>query len=83
MSNNYESVMSPAGRVLVPIRPPIPTKTTYEVVSAHDLMPHYQQRSYSSVAEAAAHRGAGDYVIAVEDGWMRSLTPEEEAEFQR
>lgn len=55
---------------------------TYEVVK-NDYPPlwgHYP--GFTSVTEAARMCGALDFVAAVEDGVMRPLTPQEEAEYQ-
>ena len=61
-----------------------PSVMTFEIVTPHDLMPHYGHRpSFSTVADAAMHLTAGSYIVAVEDGAMRALTPEEESQIAR
>jgi hypothetical protein len=60
------------------------TVKVYEIVDGSDLTFHYgESPSYKTVSEAAPHVGATNYLVAVENGWMRQLTPEEEVEFQK
>lgn len=83
MGSNYESVLTPAGRVLIPIQPQTPKEIVYEIIGAFDLMPHYGHHpSYPSLSDAASHLGAGEYIVATENGWPRQLTAEEEALLQ-
>jgi hypothetical protein len=83
MSKHYESVATPAGRVLVPVPPPTPKKIVYEIIDGSNLMPHYgKYPSCATISDAVPYVGGYDYLVAVENGWMRQLTMEEEAELQ-
>lgn len=40
--------------------------------------------AFLTLSEAVMHlRSAGDYIVAIDDGWQRGLTPEEDRERKR
>lgn len=57
-----------------------------EATGLNALSPRYAPvpNAFATLAEAIAHlRGAGDYIVALDDGWQRDLTAEEDRERKR
>jgi hypothetical protein len=56
------------------------TKTQYAIICGDDLMPQYS-RVFDTLVEAAQCTTAGEYVVALEDGWPRPLSIKEEEDY--
>lgn len=57
-----------------------------EATGVNALTPHWAPvpNTFPNLAEAVSHlQKAADYIVALDDGWQRDLTPDEDQERRR
>ena len=78
-ARDYKVLETPAGRCY---QKPEPPTVEYAVMSDEELIPR-QERTYATLKAAYFSKRAADWVVALENGWQRPFTADEQDELRR